>query len=44
MNLEQFFSQLPSASSEAFNSRHFNQEVSIEVLEWAHRGLNVKFQ
>ena len=41
MDLEQFFSQLPSAPSGAFNSRHFNQGLSDEVRELARRGLKL---
>lgn len=41
MDLNQFFSQLPSAPSGAFNSRHFNQNLSDEVRELAHRGLKL---
>ena len=38
MDLEQFFSQLPSAPSGAFNTRHFNQDLSDEVRELARLG------
>jgi len=41
MDLNQFFSQLPSAPSGAFNSRHYNQDLSDEVRELAHRGLKL---
>lgn len=41
MDLDQFFSQLPSAPSGAFNSRHFNQDLSDEVRELARQGLKL---
>jgi hypothetical protein len=41
MDLNHFFSQLPSAPSGAFNSRHFNQDLSDEVRELAHQGLKL---
>jgi hypothetical protein len=41
MDLEQFFPQLLSAPSGAFNSRHYNQDLSDEVRELAHLGLKL---
>lgn len=41
MDLNQFFSRLPSAPSGAFNSRHYNQDLSDEARELAHRGLKL---
>jgi hypothetical protein len=41
MDLNQFFSQLPSVPSGTFNSRHYNQNLFDEVRELAHRGLKL---
>lgn len=41
MDLESFFSQPSGSFSGAFKSRHFNQCLSGEVRELAHRGLKL---
>ena len=41
MHLESFFSRPSGSFSAAFNSRHFNQNLSDEVRELAHWGLKL---
>jgi hypothetical protein len=38
MDLQQFLSRPSGSFSRAFNSRHYNQDLSDEVRELAHRG------